>query len=92
MNHLFASGGQSIGDSASVLPLNIQEGFALGLTGLISIVWSEVKQQGGNTVAPNQQKIGLKVTEYGPAHQNKAQFPPQFSPIPASISLLSLET
>ena len=25
----------------------------------------------------HQQKIGLKFTEHGPAHQNKAQFPPQ---------------
>ena len=39
MSPLFASGGQSIGASASaaVLPMNIQEGFPLGLTGLISL-------------------------------------------------------
>ena len=38
MNRLFASGGQSIGASASasVLPVNIQGWFLLGLTGLIS--------------------------------------------------------
>ena len=36
MNELFASGGQSIGASASVLPMNIQGGFPLRLTGLIS--------------------------------------------------------
>ena len=35
MNQLFASGGQSIGASASVLPMNIQDWFRLGLTGLI---------------------------------------------------------
>ena len=36
---LFASGGQSIGDSASasVLPMNIQDWFPLELTGLISL-------------------------------------------------------
>ena len=36
MNQLFASGGQSIGASASasVLPMNIQDWFPLGLTGL----------------------------------------------------------
>ena len=33
---LFASGGQSIGASASVLPMNIQDWFPLALTGLIS--------------------------------------------------------
>ena len=35
MSQLFASGGQSIGDSASVLPMNVQGWFPLGLTGLI---------------------------------------------------------
>ena len=35
---LFASGGQSIGASASVLPMNIQDRFPLGLTGLISLL------------------------------------------------------
>ena len=37
MNQLFLSGGQSIGASASVLPMNIQGWFPLGLTGLISL-------------------------------------------------------
>ena len=36
MSQLFASGGQSIGASASVLPMNIQGWFPLGLTGLVS--------------------------------------------------------
>ena len=40
MNWLFASGGQNIGASASasVLPMNIQGWFPLGLTGLISFM------------------------------------------------------
>ena len=37
MRWLFASGGQSIGASASVLPVHIQDWFPLGLTGLISL-------------------------------------------------------
>ena len=39
MSRLFTSGGQSIGTSASasVLPVNIQSWFPLGLTGLISL-------------------------------------------------------
>ena len=39
MSHFFPSGGQSIGASASasVLPLNIQDWFPLGLTGWISL-------------------------------------------------------
>ena len=35
MSWLFASGGQNIGASASDLPMNIQDWFPLGLTGLI---------------------------------------------------------
>ena len=38
MSQLFASGGQSIGASASALSLNIQGSFPLGLTGLISLL------------------------------------------------------
>ena len=40
MSHPLASGGQSIGPSASasVLPMNIQSWFHLGLTGLISLL------------------------------------------------------
>ena len=39
MNQLFASGGQSTGDSvsASVLPMNTQDWFPIGWTGLISL-------------------------------------------------------
>ena len=37
INQFFTSGGQSIGVSASVLPMNIQDWFPSGLTGLISL-------------------------------------------------------
>ena len=42
MSQFFASGGQNIGVSASksVLPMNIQDWFPLGLTGLISLAFS----------------------------------------------------
>ena len=42
MSLLFASGGQGIGvsASASVLPMNIQDWFPLGLAGLISLLFS----------------------------------------------------
>ena len=39
-SQLIASGGQSIAASASVLPMNIQDWFPLGLTGWISL-WSK---------------------------------------------------
>ena len=38
MRQLYTSGGQSIGASASVLPMNIQCWFFLGLNGLISLL------------------------------------------------------
>jgi len=38
VSQLFASSGRSIGASASVLPVNIQDWFPLGLTGLISLL------------------------------------------------------
>ena len=38
MSQLFESGGQRIGASASVLPINSQGWFPLGLTGLISLL------------------------------------------------------
>ena len=46
MSQLFASGGQSIGvsASASVLLINIQSWFPLGLTGLISILSKELSR------------------------------------------------
>ena len=37
ISQLFISGGQSVKDSASVLPMNIQGWFPLGLTGLFSL-------------------------------------------------------
>ena len=46
MSQLFASGGQSIGAStlASVLPMNIQDWFPLGLTVLISLLSKELSR------------------------------------------------
>ena len=42
MSQLFASGGQSVGTSVSVsvLPMNIQGSFPLGLTGLMSLLFN----------------------------------------------------
>ena len=48
MSWLFASGGQSIGASASALPINIQGGFPLGLTGLISLLSKGCLESLGN--------------------------------------------
>ena len=44
MSWMFTSGGQSIGALASVLPMNIQGWFPLGLTGLISLQPKELSR------------------------------------------------
>ena len=56
VNQLFTSGGQSIGASASasVLPVNIQDWFPLGWTGLISAVQGTVKSPQHTTVQMHQ--------------------------------------
>ena len=56
MSQLFASGGQSIGASASasVFPMNIQDWFALGLTGLIFLQSKGLSRVFSNTTAQKQ--------------------------------------
>ena len=55
MSHFFASGGQSVGDSASasVLPMNIQSWFPLRLTGLISLQSKGLSRVFPNTTVQN---------------------------------------
>ena len=57
MNWLFAAGGQSIGvsASASVLPMNIQDWFPLGLTGLISLQSKGLSRVFSNTTVEKHQ-------------------------------------
>ena len=42
-----------------------------------TIVWSQIKQQGGNTALSINRKLDERFTEHGPSHENKTQFPPQ---------------
>ena len=57
MSQLFTSGGQSIGVSAStsVLPMNIQDWFPLGLTGLISFQFKGLSRVFSNTTVQKHQ-------------------------------------
>ena len=57
MSQLFASGGQSIGASASasVLPMNIQSWFPLGLTGLISLLSTGLSKVFSSTMVQKNQ-------------------------------------
>ena len=62
MSQLFASGGQSIGASAaaSVLPINIQDWFPLGLTGLISLQSKGLSRVFSNTTVQKHQFFGAQ--------------------------------
>ena len=44
LSQLFTSGGQNIGVSASVLPMNVQDWFPLGFTGLIPLLSKELSR------------------------------------------------
>ena len=61
MNHFFALGGQSIGASASasVLPVNIQDWFPLGLTGLISLQCKGLSGVFSNTTVQKHQFFSI---------------------------------
>ena len=70
MSQLFVSGGQSIGASASasVLPVTIQNWFALGLTGLISLLSKGLSRVFSNTAIWNQQVFGSRPSLWSNSH------------------------
>ena len=61
---VFTSGGQSIGGSASAsfLPMNIQDWFPLGLTGLISLQFKELSRIFSNTTIQKQQFLSAQLS------------------------------
>ena len=63
MSQVFASGGQSIGvsASASVLPMNIQDWFPLGWTGLISLQSKGLSRVFSNTTVQKHQFFSAQV-------------------------------
>ena len=68
MSRLFTSGGQSTGASvsASVLLMNIQDWFPLGLTGLISLQFKGLSRVFSNTTVQKHQFFSVQPS-YGPA-------------------------
>ena len=64
MSQFFASGSQSIGvsASASVLPMNIQGWFPLGLTGLISLQSKGLSRVFSNTTVQKHQFYGAQLS------------------------------
>ena len=69
-NELFASGGQSIGASASasVLPMNIQDWFLLGLTDLISLQSKGPSRVFSNTIIQKHQFFGAQLSLWSNSH------------------------
>ena len=59
MSRLFASGGQSIGASASVLPMNIEGWFPLGLTGLSSLLSKGLSRLSSSTAVGKHQFFSI---------------------------------
>ena len=64
MSQLFASGGQSIGATAStsVLPMNIQDWFSLGWTGWISLQSKGLSRVFSNTTVQKHQFFGSQLS------------------------------
>ena len=70
MSQFFASGGQSIGvsASASVLPMNIQDWFPLGWTGWISLQSQEHSRVFSNTTVQKHQFFSPQLSLWSNSH------------------------
>ena len=68
MSQLFTSGGQSIGVSASVLPRNIQDWFALGWAGWLSLLSKGLSRVLSNTRVQKHQFFSAQLSLYSNSH------------------------
>ena len=70
MGQLFTSGGQSIGVSASlsVLPMNIQDWFPLGLTSFVSLQSKGLSRVFSNTTVQKHQFLGIQLSLWSNSH------------------------
>ena len=70
MSQLFSSGGQSIGVSAStsVLPMNIQDWFPLGWTGLVSLQSKGLSRVFSNTTVQRHQFFSSQLSLWSSSH------------------------
>ena len=68
MNLLFTSDGQSIGASASVLPINIQGWFSLGLTDLISLLSRGLSGVFSSTTVQKHQFFSIQPSLWSNSH------------------------
>ena len=65
---IFASGSQSTGASASVLPMNIQDWFPLRLTGSISLQSNGLSRVFSNTTGQKHQYFGAQLSLWPNSH------------------------
>ena len=68
VSQLFASSGQSIGVSVSVLPVDNQGWFPLGLTGLISLISKGLSRVFSNTTVQKHQFFGIQPSLWSSPH------------------------
>ena len=71
MSRLLASGRQSIGASASVLPVNIQDWLPLGLTGLTSLQSKGLSEVFSNTTFQEHHFFGAQPSLWSNSHIHK---------------------
>ena len=67
-SQFFASGGQSIGASASALPMNIQDWFPLGWTGWISLQSKGLSRVFSNTTVQKHQFFSARLSLWSNSH------------------------
>ena len=67
-NQFFASGGQSIGASASFLPMNIQDWFPLGWAGWISLLSKVLSRVLSNTTVQKHQFFSTQLSLESNSH------------------------
>ena len=68
MSQFFTSGGQSIGVSSSVLPMNIQDWFPLGWTGWISLQSKGLSRVFSSTTVQKHQFFGAQLSLWSNSH------------------------
>ena len=68
MSRFFASGGQSIGASSSVFPMNIQDWFVLELAGWISLKSTGLSRVFSNTTVQKHRFFGLQPSSWANSH------------------------
>ena len=68
MSQFFKSGGQSIGASASVLPVNFQYWFPLGLTGLTSLLFKGLLRVLSSITVQKHQFFGAQPSLWSYSH------------------------